>query len=62
MKTIIALASMAFLSTAAFAATKDCHPVTGNWQNAATQSCAYPSDGKSESFPQGKHDTCEYAK
>jgi len=62
MKTIIALAALAVLSTASFAATKDCHPVTGNWVNAATQSCAYPSDGKSEGFPKGNHYRCEEAK
>ena len=45
MKTIIALASMAFLSTAAFALDPGCNPSQGNWKNAATQSCAVSDNG-----------------
>lgn len=52
MKTIIALASLAFLSTAAFATDPGCHPSQGNWVNAATQSCpgTYQT-GKSDAVP-----------
>lgn len=62
MKTIIALASMAFISTAAFALDPGCNPSQGNWKNAATQSCAV-SDASHSGAPD-PHVTnhCKYAK
>lgn len=45
MKMIIALASMAFLSTAAFAADTGCNPSQGNWQNAAKKTCPVSDQG-----------------
>lgn len=61
MKTIIALAALAVLSTSALAGDESCHKVQGNWVNAATQSCPTSrADGKSEYLPPKR--SCEEVK
>lgn len=51
-KMILSAAMLGLLSTASFALDKGCHLTTGNWANAATQSCpSGRTDGKSDPIP-----------